>query len=391
MRWPFLLVALLPSTADAAEPPPSFEPPPCSVSVPAPQGPEVDVRAFGAVGDGVHDDTSAIENAITASKSGGVVRFGPGTYRHNRVLIVGRPGVTLTGRDATLLAGNPSQAAIFLSGDGSSLQDINITSSDPGARGNRDETSGVAVMGRGNAVLRARVSKSKSAGIIVLGAQDFLIACSTVSDTKADGIHVTRAAHSGRVLSNTVWNSEDDGIAVVSYRRDRQASRVVIEGNSVGHIRWGRGISVVGSKDIVIRRNTIRSVAMAAGIIVAREAFWNTHGAENVLIEGNDVSDIQLSLAPLDGRERTAQAAIDINSDDPDPALAVTDVRIVSNVVRGSGYDGIRLNGNVRRISIAGNDLQGIKRANLTVVNGPPDQRIACDGTSASPEVCAID
>jgi hypothetical protein len=111
-----------------------------------------------------------------------------------------------------------------------------------------------------------------------------------------------------------------------------------------------------------------------------------------VLIENNDISDIQQSLAPLSGRERTAQAAIDINSDDVDPTLAVTDVRIVSNVIKQSGYDGIRLNGNVRRISIARNDLQGIKRANLTILNGPPDQRIACpDEAGANPENCAID
>jgi hypothetical protein len=215
-----------------------------------------------------------------------------------------------------------------------------------------------------------------------------------VSATKADGIHVSRAARGGRVLSNSVWDSEDDGIAVVSYRPDVQASGVVIEGNSVGHIRWGRGIAVVGSKDIVIRRNSIRSVAMAAGIIVGREAFWNTHGAANVLIEENDISDIQQSLKPLDGRKRTAQAAIDINSDSTEPALAVTDVRIVANAVRGSGYDGIRLNGNVRRISISGNDLQGIARANLTVVNGPPGQHIACTeeaAAAATSQPCAID
>lgn len=330
---------------------------------------------------------------MAALKSGGAVRFGPGTYRHNRVVNVDRPGIAFVGRDATLLAGDPSHAAIFVSGDGSSLRDLTITSTDPRTRGDRNEHSGIAVMGRRNAIFRVRVSRSKSAGIIVLGAQDFLIACSAVSGTKADGIHVSRESQNGRVISNTVWNSEDDGIAVVSYRPDRQAAHVVIEGNTVGHIRWGRGIAVVGSNNVIIRRNTISSVAMAAGIIVAREAFWNTHGAANVLIEANSISDIQQSLAPLDGRERTAQAAIDINSDDDDPALAVTDVRIVRNTVRGSGYDGIRLNGNVARVSISENELEDIARANLTVVHGPPGQHIACrDGAAdATAQSCFID
>ncbi len=253
VRWPFLLAALLSTTAAAAEHPSSQRN--CPVVEPVLEGPEVDVRAFGAVGDGVHDDTFSIEKAVASLERGGVVKFRPGTYRHNRVLKIDRPGIALVGRDATLLAGDPSQAAIVLSGQESSLRDLRITTTDPGMRGDRDEHSGIVVTGRQNTILRIDVTKSKSAGIIVLGAKDFLVACSTVSQTKADGIHISRAAQNGRVLSNSVWNSEDDGIAVVSYRPDRQASGVVIEGNTVEHIRWGRGIAVVGSKDVVIRRN----------------------------------------------------------------------------------------------------------------------------------------
>ncbi len=39
-----------------------------------------DVRAYGATGDGVTDDTAAIEAAITAASSGDVILFPPGTY-----------------------------------------------------------------------------------------------------------------------------------------------------------------------------------------------------------------------------------------------------------------------------------------------------------------------
>lgn len=387
MRLHLVLAFALCSPAAADEPQGAQ---PCQVPESALSGPVADVRAFGAVGDGIQDDSAAIERAMMSLPNGGIVQFSKGTYLHNRVLIVDRPGVTLTGGEATLLAGNPAQSAIFLSGDGSGLRDIGVTSAEPGDRGNRNETTGIAVMGRENTVMRVRVSKSKSAGIIVLGAKDFLIACSTVSDTKADGIHVSQAARNGRILSNSVWNSEDDGIAVVSYRSDAQSSGVVIEGNAVEHIRWGRGIAVVGSKDVIIRRNRVKSVAMAAGIIVAREVFWNTYGADEVLIEENEIADIQQSLAPLGEGERTGQAAIDINSDDGAPELAVSNVRIVANSVRGSGHDGIRLNGNVRAINISGNSLQGISGSDVTVVNGPAGQRVACADKSRI-ETCAID
>ncbi len=387
MAWTYLVLAL-PGAATIREPPPDCPLPPTEL-----RSPHVDVRRFGAVGDGVHDDTFAINAAIASLENGGTVEFSPGTYRHDGLLKVDRRDVALVGQRTRLLAGRPSQGAILLSGDGSSLRDLDITSADPGPRGDRDEQSGIVVSGQRNTVFGVKVSKAKSAGILLLGARDFLVACSDVSDTKADGIHVSRAAMNGRVAFNTVRNSEDDGIAVVSYRPDKQASRITIEDNRVEQIRWGRGIAVVGSRDVVVRRNTVRSIAMAAGIIVAREAYWNTHGARNVVIEGNRISDVQQSLAPLDGRERTGQAAIDLNSDDDDPALAVTDVKIASNVVSGSGYDGIRLNGNVTRVTIADNTLAGVKRSAIFIVRKPPGQVVDCQGASAKmiSRPCAID
>lgn len=343
----------------------------CPIPPPDARGPKVDVRSFGAVGDGVHDDTSALHAAIASLSDGGTVELGPGTYRHNGLLMVDRQDVVLAGRGAQLLAGNPSQGAVILAGDGSSVRDLEVTTINPGSRGNRDEESGILVTGRRNTIRGVKVSKSKSAGILILGAQDFLVACSDVSDTKADGIHASRGASNGLVTFNRVRNSEDDGIAVVSYRKDRQATGIVIEHNSVELVRWGRGIAVVGAADIVIRDNTVRSIAMAAGIIVAREAFWDTQGARNVIIDRNRIYDIQQSLAALDGRERTGQAAIDLNSDDDDPSLAVTDVTVTSNAISGSAYGGIRLNGNVMRVTTADNTFEDVKER-IVVVRKPP-------------------
>jgi len=53
------------------------------------KGPWIDVRAYGAAGDGVTDDTTAIQNAITeATTNGGIVFFPPGTYLYSSNITV---------------------------------------------------------------------------------------------------------------------------------------------------------------------------------------------------------------------------------------------------------------------------------------------------------------
>jgi polygalacturonase len=46
----------------------------------APERCNVDVRAFGAVGDGIHDDTAAIQAALSTCPAGGVVEFSAGDW-----------------------------------------------------------------------------------------------------------------------------------------------------------------------------------------------------------------------------------------------------------------------------------------------------------------------
>lgn len=68
------------------------------------------VKDFGAVGDGVADDTAAINRAITESAIGGAVLFPPGTYKVTGITVakrvdligIGQGGGTTTGAGATL-------------------------------------------------------------------------------------------------------------------------------------------------------------------------------------------------------------------------------------------------------------------------------------------------
>ena len=230
----------------------------CGLTVPDLPSPVVDVRTFGARGNGVDNDTPAIIAAIQSLSSGGTVFFPPGTYAHRDVLRITASDVTLAGSDATLYALNPNSGTIFLEGSKITLRDLRILSADPVSRGLSPEMSGIVVRGDGNRVLKSTVSRSKSAGIWVSGARNYEIACNTVFDTMSDGIHSTDGARDGVVRFNRVKNSGDDGISVVSYSTMQRSSSIRIEDNMVEQIRWGRGISVIGSVDVEIRRNSDR-------------------------------------------------------------------------------------------------------------------------------------
>jgi hypothetical protein len=109
-----------------------------SAGEPAPAWPApVDVRAYGAVGNGVADDTAAIQAAIDATT--GTVLFPKGTYRTTGTITISTSGVVLSGAgsrsiikhvvdgDAVVFSpSDPADPNIFISGNG--IIDLTITS-----------------------------------------------------------------------------------------------------------------------------------------------------------------------------------------------------------------------------------------------------------------------
>jgi hypothetical protein len=78
--------------------------------------PRVNVKDFCAVGDGITDDTTAINNAIASLTNGGVVYFPPGKYKITSAITL-KQNLTLFGesKDTTaILAANNSQTLLQL-------------------------------------------------------------------------------------------------------------------------------------------------------------------------------------------------------------------------------------------------------------------------------------
>jgi hypothetical protein len=84
-----------------------------AVIPPVPMG-FLNVREFGALGDGVTNDTAAILACFAAAIAGSVVLFPPGRYLLKNYVTIGADGVTVMGYGATILSDASGQDRKFL-------------------------------------------------------------------------------------------------------------------------------------------------------------------------------------------------------------------------------------------------------------------------------------
>lgn len=355
------------------------------------------VLAFGAVGDGQADDTAVIQRALDALLPGQWLVFPPGRYRHNSRLVVARPGVTLSGYGATLHASNPADQALLVQASGVRVRGFTMTAITDHRR-HAPWESRIAIWRDGeswpplvdvqvvdNRIIEsgepgsAGANSSSSAAIFVHRVHGFVVAGNEIRRSLSDGIHITGGARHGRVWGNTVRESGDDMIAIVSYliqgdaqsdppnqyaaqykqRLDRERVQdVLIAHNDVSGQYWGRGISVVGGQDVTIANNRIDATTHAAAVYIAREQGWGSFGVRNVRVQGNHITRVQTTepaytVLPMGRRgKRTGHGAIElvahIYADEARwpmlrQELTVERVAVLDNYIQSSTTAGIRI------------------------------------------------
>jgi parallel beta-helix repeat protein len=430
----------------------------CSGLPPMPQKPARvrTVTEFRATPNDDGDDTEAIQRALNSLAPGDWLVFPPGRYVHSKSLHVKVPNTVLWGDGATLHATNPADMAVLLEADGASIYKFTLTAQTDKRR-SAPWDSRIAVFGgskparllsgnviRGNRVVEAGerdtplANSASSAGIFVYHASNFLVAENTVSRSLSDGIHVTGGSSYGRVFNNTVKETGDDMIAVVSYvaergtpaeaiaadyeaRKARALSHhIMIADNTVSGQYWGRGITVVGGENVTIERNSINR-PMGAAIYLARETSFVTFGVRDIVVRNNKITDVQ--TLPPDYNVRgsvpkpshgafeiyswlyTDEAAIGWLRD----ALSVQNIRIEGNTIDRTGADGARIGngwnrtwvaivkakdgssvtrdvtgGKVGLISFTGNKWSGVAKQPISINNAPTSEfNIACDSNTA--------
>jgi hypothetical protein len=255
------------------------------------QGASVSAESLGAVGDGKTDDTSALQRALDGLSAGESLVLPAGrTFAHSDVLRVRVPGVTLRG-GGTLLATDEARASVHVDADDVTIRDLTVRTAKTTRRWSAPEQSGLWLGAHRQTIVEdVTVLGAASAGVFVQGASRFQLTDVTVEDSRADGIHMTAGASHGRLDHPVTRRTGDDGIAIVSYLADATAvSDVRVASPLVDVARGGRGLSVIGGRDVSFSDVDVRDTA-AAGLYVACErGDFSTRVPSDVSVDGGSV------------------------------------------------------------------------------------------------------
>lgn len=328
---------------------------------------------FGAVGDGSHDDTAALQMAMASVERGQELVLAEGRiYRHTAVLTMAAPGASLTGT-GTLLATREAKSAVYLA-----ARDLVVdgpTFAMSGASRRWDSYAQMKLrLGDfpGITVRHVTIQGSAAAGIYVGGSDDFMLRDVTVRGTQADAIHITGGATQGTVSGARVSDPGDDGIAVVSYRDDGAPVRhISITQSRVRGQSWGRGLAVVGGSDITIRKASVTHSAGAC-IYVAAEQEFDTFGVEDVLVDGASLTDCNQQAAvraadrPSPSRGRIVHGAVMVYNSQPNQSIRAISMRhLLIRDTDPDAYEQVRVN----RTSVG--SISAVDLSAVRVFGGP--------------------
>lgn len=240
----------------------------------------------------VADSTDALQAELDALQPGGYLKLSSQVYEHRGVIKLRVPDVRIDGDGATLRATNDETSAVQIEADGVSLSNVNLAASTDGRRWSGVDQHKLVVFGQGANVSGISITGSAASGIFVDGARDFKINDVSVTGSRADGIHVTGGSSGGVIQNVRTGQTGDDGVAVVSYESDgRPSDNIQMRQIEVSSTRWGRGISVVGGRNVRIEGFSVADTN-AAGVYIATEGSpYFTDSVDSVTVSGGTVTN----------------------------------------------------------------------------------------------------
>ncbi|WP_268247575.1 right-handed parallel beta-helix repeat-containing protein [Deinococcus ficus] len=271
-----------PEPTPTPTPTPTPEPTPTPTPAPAPTD-AVDVKTFGAKGDGVTDDTAALQKAASSGKS---LIFPSGTYLVSRaVTFSGVSGLSYVGQGATIKAKSGFTGAALL---------------------HLSNTTNTTV--RGFTVIGAGEGTGWIDGVRVSGGSGAVVDGNTISQLGGCGVYVENTTGT-TVSTNTVSGVKYHGVfSSASSKQTWRGNRITGHGSTV--LTGGIGLLGQLGGDYLIENNVVSAIGNTG---------MKTEGASNVVFRGNNLDGfatdgIKIMPLPEKGVSQVSNGVIENNT-----------------------------------------------------------------------------
>jgi hypothetical protein len=233
--------------------------------VPSKLGDIVSVKDFGAVGNGVADDTVAIQaavNAVISATNGGSVLFPAGTYKITDTITINRStnlvGESIQGTNIHLFVSTPKPAFYF---DGTANIHFGGGVSNMWIRCDLGAVSGDGI--KLKATTPAAITTAAIRDVVVYGARDGVVLEGTSANevylNTVENVKVVGTALSGGGANSLRYGFYVNGASYNSFRN--------CEATNVGNAGWGFYISGVGTTFDNITTDGVAFINCAFGSI----------------------------------------------------------------------------------------------------------------------------
>jgi hypothetical protein len=241
---------------------------------------------YGALGDGLADDTAYVQAAINdAQVNGGVVALPGGyTFLCNSGLLVTGSNVTFTGGGTLYYGTNPTFFYLLLiTGTDIVVDGINFDGSYP---------TGVSLVCWGTRVKITRCTFKTTAniGVYLHTAENVIIANNIFigpgsSIPQSGGIQIDDSTQYVDIIGNTFYGIGDDCVGITQYTVDSGPSKHI---NIVGNLMYNgysRGVSISSAvQDVLVTGNYFNTIAYGGVEVFLHEVSTYT---QDIMISGN--------------------------------------------------------------------------------------------------------
>ncbi|MFD6698267.1 MULTISPECIES: right-handed parallel beta-helix repeat-containing protein [unclassified Microbacterium] len=347
--------------------------------------PSASVTSYGAVGDGVHDDTPAFRAALAALPlTGGIIVVPAGqfrlvvdpsssTFRDTKIThhfaIAERDNVHIVGVGSTsvIVCTSPDAQGIrIIGGEGCSVSNVAFSLPDrPDLRRNR---ALLDVTGAKNvSVTDVSLSGASGSNLVIDTCTGVYVGAVTSSGANMYGIDV-EGSRQVRVTGCTADDNRDGGIQVgwvgTVYR---EAQFVHVDDNTIDGSVEGGGILASSGADLVIDHNTVSNTCQAGIYLWGRAPGFPLFSAE---ITNNTVTNA------CTGDYTYCPGAISIHSIRETAGMTAGTFTVSGNTISSAPFSGVWVGGKspigtvlcqINTLTISGNTFTGVGGSNVLI------------------------